>query len=204
MTNNRTPGTEAKIIQAARKVFLQKGMAGARMMEIATEAGINKALLHYYFRSKEKLFMAIFKESIEEMGQRINLVFSKKMPLDETIRNFVDQYMDMLIEHPYLPGFVVYEINRNPELLIQTVLQSSKKPNPLPFIQQLNEAIANGTIKAINPVNFIINLVSLCVFPFIARPMLMGIMNLSDKDFEAIMNTRKKETADFILNAMKP
>lgn len=196
--------TESKILVAARKVFQQKGMAGARMMEIAEEAGINKALLHYYFRSKEKLFLAIFKESIEVMGEKINSVFEKGLPIEDTIKYFVDQYIDMLIEMPYLPGFVLYELNRNPKELIDTMMQSTKKPNPFPLIQQLNIAIDAGKIRPINPLNFIINLLSLCVFPVIARPMIMGVLNITESEFEIIIRQRKTETTDFILNALRP
>ena len=106
--------TEERILEAAKKVFVQKGMAGARMQDIADEAGINKALLHYYFSNKEKLFEMIFLEAASKLFPRINAIFSSDQPLFEKIESFCEEYIAVVMENPYLPLFVLYEINQDP------------------------------------------------------------------------------------------
>ena len=96
-------GTEEKILSAARKIFTTKGMAGARMQDIANEAGINKALLHYYYRDKEKLFETIFLEEAQKFFPKINAIFQSDDPLFLKIEKFVDEYIDEMLENPYLP-----------------------------------------------------------------------------------------------------
>ena len=95
--------TEQIILEAAKKVFVRKGMAGARMQDIADEAGINKALLHYYFRNKEKLFEMIFMEAAEKFFPRINAIFDSDQPLFEKIESFCEEYISVVMENPYLP-----------------------------------------------------------------------------------------------------
>src|SRR6478672_10927133 len=102
---------EARILTAARKVFIAKGMAGARMQDIADEAGINKALLHYYFRSKEKLFEQIFKELSFQFLPRVNAIFESDKPLFEKIEMFCCEYISKMIENPFIQLFIVNEMN---------------------------------------------------------------------------------------------
>ena len=104
-----------KSLSAAREVFLQKGFAGARMQDIADEAGINKALLHYYFRSKEKLFETIFREAFEKLIPHITEVFSSDLPFYDKIRAFTDAYITMAIENPFIPLFVLNAMHSDPE-----------------------------------------------------------------------------------------
>src|SRR5690349_22190096 len=98
--------TQDRILDAARKVFVRKGMAGARMQDIADEAGINKALLHYYFRSKEKLFEQIFKELSFQFLPRVNAIFESDGSLFEKIEMFCSEYISKMIENPFIPLFI--------------------------------------------------------------------------------------------------
>ncbi len=113
--------TEEKILAAAKKVFIAKGMAGARMQDIADEAGINKALLHYYFRSKEKLFEMIFMEAAQKLFPKINFIFESDVSLFEKIENFCEEYITIMSENPYLPLFVLNEISRDPEIFMKKI-----------------------------------------------------------------------------------
>ena len=108
---------EEKILAAAHKVFTTKGMNGARMQDIADEAGINKALLHYYFKDKDKLFETIFVVEAQRFFPKITMIFQSDAPLFEKIENFVSEYIDEMQENPYLPWFVINEMNRDPEKL---------------------------------------------------------------------------------------
>ncbi len=195
--------TEDKILAAAKKVFLTKGMAGARMQDIANEAGINKAMLHYYFRNKEKLFEVIFMDAAQKLFPRINLIIESEMPLFEKIERFCDEYISILIENPYLPAFVLNEMNRDFEKFLSEVWGKNRLPRPQKFLEQLEKEIKKGTIKKISPVQLLMNLISLAIFPFVGKPMFQFNLNIDDLQFRMIMEQRKKEIPKFIIDAIK-
>ena len=195
--------TEEKIMNAAREVFTQKGFAATRMQEIADVAGINKGLLHYYFRSKNKLFHAVFDEAFGQFALRINEVFAADMPLFEKIEAFVSRYMDILIANPALPSFVINELNQKGGAFVNDLMNRKSKPNPLPLIGQIQMEVQAGRIREVNPFHLVLNMISLCVFPFIARPLFQGIARVDDQAYLKIMDNRKQEIIDFIHNAIR-
>ena len=117
MDKIKTENTETEILIAAKEIFQQKGMAGARMQEIADKAKINKALLHYYYRSKQLLFEAVFKSAFSLLAPQLNKVLNDDSDLFEKIRKFTENYVSFVIKHPYLPNFVIQELNKNPEFV---------------------------------------------------------------------------------------
>lgn len=191
--------TQHKILQAARKVFTTQGMAGARMQDIADEAAINKALLHYYFRSKDQLFEVIFTEEAQKFFPRINFIFNSELPLQEKIEVFTDAYITEMIENPYLPWFVVNEMNRDPDGFIQRLWGKGGKPSPKKFLEQVDNEIKKGNIRKISPRQLLMNLLSMCIFPFLGRPMFQRNLGINDKEFFTMMNERKKEIPAFIM-----
>lgn len=195
--------TEERILLAAKKIFVQKGMAGARMQDIANEAGINKALLHYYFRNKEKLFEVIFMEAAQKLFPRINQVFNSEQPLFEKIESFCEEYITVVIENPYLPLFVLNEINRDPEYFLGKVWSGKSKPNPEKFLQQIEAEVAKGTIKRTSPMHLLMNLISMTIFPFVSKPMFQKNLGLDELQFRSAMEQRKKEIPRFIIDAIK-
>jgi len=201
--NRKDQGAEEKILEAARKVFTTKGMAGARMQDIADEAGINKALLHYYFRDKEKLFDTIFMGEAQKFFPKINAIFQSDDPLFEKIEKFVNEYIDEMQENPYLPWFVINEVNRDPERFMQSVLGNDNRPKPAKFLEQIEKEIKKGTIKRISPVHLLMNLISMTIFPFVARPMITRNLRMSELQFKQAMEQRKKEIPKFIIDAIK-
>src|SRR5436309_879948 len=182
---------EEKIIAAARKVFLSKGLAGARMQDIADAAGINKALLHYYFRSKEKLFETIFKEAVHDFLPRVNQIFESDKTIFEKIEMFCKEYIDQIRRAPYLPIFILNEINRQPETLIKKMWGNRKPPVNL-FFAQVQREIKQGIIKPMHPAQLLMNMLSLCIFPFAARPIIEQVGGISKTQFDALMEERKK------------
>jgi AcrR family transcriptional regulator len=204
MVNDVTDtSTEEKILSAAREVFLQKGFAGARMQDIADEAGINKALLHYYFRSKEKLFETIFREAFGKLIPHITDVFSSDLPFYEKIRAFTNAYVTMAVENPFIPMFVLNAMHSDPENF-QKLFGDIPKKVPVPLIKaEIKKAVDEGLIRPIEPPQLVMNMLSLCLFPFIARPMFQMVMNISDVQFKKIMDQRKTEVADFIIQSIK-
>lgn len=195
--------TENKILAAAKKVFILKGMSGARMQDIADEAGINKALLHYYFRSKEKLFEVIFIEAAQKLFPKINSIFESDMPLFEKIRNFCDEYLTVMMENPYLPSFVVTEINRDPQNFIKKIWNKQNFPKPQKFLAQIEREVKRKVIKKISPLDLLINLISLSIFPFVAKAMIQSVIGLDELQFRAVMEKRKKDIAEFIIASIK-
>lgn len=193
---------EEKILSAAKKVFVENGLAGARMQDIANKAGINKALLHYYFRSKEKLFEVIFKEAAARLFPKISETLSLDIPLFDKIRQFTNDYLEIVIENPYLPLFVLNEINKQPSAFISKIF--GKHPPPIyKLAEQIEKEIKKGLIKPVSPAHLIINMLSMCVFPFIGKPMIQLTMNIDELQFRNMMEQRKTMIADFIIESIK-
>lgn len=198
--------TEEKIIQAAKEVFTEKGYAAARTQEIADRAGFNKGLLTYYFRGnvKENLFKAIFEEAFLKMTARMNIIFESEGTFERKIELVLDAYFDLLLENPNLPSFIVNELHTNTNAFVEEIMQKPTRPNPLPLIMQIMEEVAQGKIRPINPVHLILNVLSMTVFPFIARPLFQRMINVNDETFMDMMRQRKAEILDFVKHAIKP
>ena len=194
--------TEKKILDAAKIIFLKKGFDGARMQEIADEAKINKALVHYYFRSKDKLFDAIFREAFQQFLPQIAEIMTTQKPLFEILEIFVDSYITMLSNNPHLPSFVMHEINRNPERIVNIIKSSGIKPEYLE--KAIQKEIKAGIINPIKPIHLIINIIAMCLFPFMARPIIQGFMfNGSSEAYKKFLSERKKEVTSFIINSIR-
>lgn len=201
--HKKDESTEQRILEAARRVFLEEGMAGARMQDIADRAGINKALLHYYFRSKEKLFDMIFREAALRFMPRVSVLFEADIPLFDKIRTFTAAYIEMLIENPFLPVFMISEMHRqDPASFLEKIWQG-KRPAVDRFMTQVQEEIRQGIIKPIQPVHLMVNLMSMCIFPFAAKPMAQLVWNMSDPQFFALMEERKTIVAEFIIDSIR-
>ena len=202
MNKVKAENTETEILIAAKEIFQQKGMAGARMQEIADKAKINKALLHYYYRSKQLLFEAVFKSAFSLLAPQLNKALNDDTALFEKIRKFTESYISFVIKHPYLPNFVIQELNKNPEFVLK--LQSEKHfPSIEKFRLQVSDAIKQGIIRPIEPEQLFINIISLNIFPFIGQPLLMALVNVDKDSYGKIIENRKTEVADFIINSIK-
>ena len=200
---DKDKGTEEKILSAASQVFTTKGMTGARMQDIADKAGINKALLHYYFRDKEKLFEVVFMNEAQKFFPKINAIFNSDDPIFGKIENFVNEYINEMLENPYLPWFVLNEVNRDPDQFMYKIWGKENLPKPGKFLEQIETEVKNGTIKRIHPMHLLMNLLSMTIFPFIAKPMITRNLRLSEVQFRQAMEQRKKEIPGFIIDAIK-
>lgn len=202
MTKTKDTNTEENILNAAKRVFHEKGMDGARMQEIANEAGINKALLHYYYRSKQLLFEAVFKNAFMLLAPQLNKVLNSDDTLNEKIKNFTKNYISFTIKHPYLPNFIINELNRNPEF-VQKLISEKHFPTISKFKQQVEENIENGNIRPIKPEHLFINILALNIFPFIASPLLKGFLSINNENYKQLLEERTTEVSNFIINAIK-
>lgn len=199
---NQHKSTEKLIFQAAKDVFHRKGLAGARMQEIADEAGINKAMLHYYFRTKEKLFEAIFNEECNGFFAKLAELINVDLPLLDKIEFFVENYIDLLMKNSYIPVFIISEMHHNPErikdMFVDKVISVKQK-----FLGDITTAVSLGLIKPTDPRQLIVNIMALCIFPVAARPMLNFMMDMDEKEYTDFIEIRKKEVAKFIINSIK-
>lgn len=202
MDKIKTENTETEILIAAKEIFQQKGLAGARMQEIADKAKINKALLHYYYRSKQLLFEAVFKSAFSLLAPQLNKVLNDDSDLFEKIRKFTENYVSFVIKHPYLPNFVIQELNKNPEF-VQKLRSEKNFPSIEKFKLQVSDAINQGIIKPIEAEQLFINIISLNIFPFIGEPLLMALVNVDKESYNKILENRKTEVAEFIINSIK-
>lgn len=201
--NVKDKGAEEKILLAARKVFMSKGMAGARMQDIADEAGINKALLHYYFRDKDKLFETIFMDEALKFFPKINMIFQSDLSLFDKIEKFVQEYIDEMIANPYLPWFVMNELHRDADQFMYKIWGKENLPKPAKFLEQIEQEVKAGRIKKLSPVHLLMNMISMTIFPFIGKPMFVRNLRLNDKQFREIMEQRKTEIPKFIIDSIK-
>lgn len=202
MIKNKDISAEEKILNAARRIFENKGMSGARMQEIADEAKINKSLLHYYYRSKQLLFEAVFKTAFNKLAPQINLVLNSDQSICDKIINFSNNYTSFMLKHPYLPNFILQELNRNPDF-VKELISVDNFPNIVNFKIQIEKAVSEGKIRSIEAEQLFINILALNIFPFIGAPLLKGFINASDKEYKKILNKRKKEVAEFIIKSIK-
>ncbi len=195
--------TEEKIKEAARKLFTQKGFAATRTRDIAEEAGINLALLNYYFRSKQKLFDLIMMENFRQFLQGIKVNFlDENMTISERVEQIVPAYIDFLTSFPDLPLFILNEIRGNPSKIASRV-NDEIGPQRSRFFKQMLEANKAGKF-ALEPFHFVANLVGLTVFPFVGRPLLQRVTGVSDERFNELMQERKKLVADWLKMMVSP
>jgi len=195
--------TETTILDAARKVFVQHGFDGTTMQMIADESGINKALLHYYYRSKDRLFEAVFIEAFSKMIPNLMKIFTTDSDFFEKVRGFVDVYISTLLQYPQIPLFILHELRRNPDRIVELIKSTGVKPEQ--FMNLIKQEIQKGTIVPIDPLQLMVNLLALCIFPFAARPMIQGFIFKNDAGaYQVFLENRKKEVADFIIKAIKP
>ncbi|CAH8283224.1 TetR family transcriptional regulator [Mariniflexile fucanivorans] len=202
MKKTKDENTEEQILEAAKNIFQSKGMDGARMQEIADKAGINKAMLHYYYRSKQLLFEAVFNNAFLLLAPQLNTVLNDDSSIEEKIKNFTTNYISFILKHPYLPNFVIQELNRNPEFILK-MKENKEFPNLEKFKKQVNEEIKKGIIKPIAAEQLFINIMALNIFPFVAKPLIKAFINADDETYLQLMENRKTEVSNFIINSIK-
>jgi len=195
--------TEDKILESAQYIFHHKGFDGARMQEIADKAEINKGLLHYYYKSKDKLFESVFNIALEQMLGRLDITLKEDIGLFTKIEKLAESYITVLSKNTFVPNFVFQEINRNPEFFNEKFKKFNSLEGIKKFEEQIIEETSKGSIIEIDPKQLIINIISMSIFPFMAKPMAMGILDISEKEFNIIIEKRKTEVAQFTINSIR-
>jgi len=195
---------EERILKAATKIFREKGREGARMQEIADAAGINKALLHYYFRSKDQLFERVFQESARLFFFRLNEILQSERDIFQKITQLCDAYISLSVENPFIPVFIIGEMNRSQDIFISNMFTATQsRPDFSIFRQQLQAAAEAGIIRRVAPHQLIMNILGLCIFPVIAKPMMQFNMGIGEGEFMALMEERKRLVPELIISSLK-
>jgi AcrR family transcriptional regulator len=207
----RDRDTEQRILDAAHGVFVRRGTAGARMQEIAAAAGVNQALLHYYFRTKDRLSHAAFERAASQFMPAVIQVLASDEELDAKVAHIVELELDHLARTPYLPGYIISEVTHHPERARQLIAAitgrtpEAVRPQVITMLRrQIDARVRRGTMRAIAPEQFIVNLMSLCVFPFAARPMIAAMLGIDQPGFEQFIARRRHDLPAFFLGALRP
>ncbi len=195
---NKELSSEEKIIEAARKLFTQKGFAATKTRDIAEEADSNLALLNYYFRSKQNLFQIIIEKEFEELFGIITPILSnKEISLEEKIETLVSSYTKLLLGNPDLPFFVLSEIKDN-DFIAKRVKQNAEILSQPIIENQLRE----GGYR-VSAFNFIMNVMSLTLFPFMSKPLFVTSGLVNEEEFAHFIEQRKKDIPKWVMNTLK-
>ena len=201
--------TEARILDAAHRVFVRRGVAAARTQEIAEEAGVNKALLHYYFRTKERLSDAVFVRAARSLFPQILQALASDLPLRQRLQAAVEAEMDALDTNPFLPGYILCELRSDPDRL-STLLHGA-----LPVEQLRSQMFASlraaidaeveaGRLRRTEPQELLVALMSMLIFPHAAAHMLEVAAGLDEAARQRLAAWRRAELADFLLRGFAP
>ncbi|WP_020607363.1 TetR/AcrR family transcriptional regulator [Spirosoma spitsbergense] len=190
--------TESKIREVARRVFLENGYEGAKIRQIADEAGVNLAMVNYYFRSKEQLFKSIYLETFREFIGRIAVLVNEETPLEVKIWKIVDRYTDFILENPSVPMFILAEQRQEgsrffEEMNVKALIEGSY------FRRQLVEEAEKGHIRSVEPLQIIVTIMSNIIFPIMARPVISYVGSLDNNGFQQFIEARKQMVPEMIM-----
>lgn len=197
-----TTETERLILEAAIKEFSLKGFDGARTSAIAAEAGVTHAMLHYYFRTKEKLFQRIFHDKMKDiMDMLTGQIVVAEGTIKERITKGIELHFDFLKANSTLPIFMVSTINGRPELYKELIaeLMATFPKRIAPIQREFDKAADAGEIAHIEVTKLFGDIAALNVFPFIATSLFMAITGYGPDQREDFLEARKRETIDTIL-----
>ncbi len=198
----KNKNTEQKIFDAATELFMEKGVDRTSVRDIASKAGINLALMNYYFRSKENLFDAIFTNLVKENTRELLKILDSDMDLEEKVQNYVNAYIDILTSNPLLVPFFMAIIHRSQDKITKMKMISNLYGTEK-FSQQIVDEGKKGTIRRTDPSHFFVDMISLITFPFAIRPLIMDRNEMSAEDFNLFIHERKEHVTNLLLKNMK-
>jgi AcrR family transcriptional regulator len=195
--------TEERIFESATKVFIEKGLEGTRMQDIANHAGINRALLHYYYRTKDKLFDVVFEKTAEKIFMRFAPILDGKLTLEEKIRFFYKEHISFLQSNPKLPAFLLNEINRNPGRIKKMIQMINIEELWNTLEKQHKNEFSEYNISRDIFAQLLTSIAALSLFPFAARGIFEAIFEKTGIEFNKYIEQRKSYAADFVIKAIK-
>jgi TetR/AcrR family transcriptional regulator len=200
---SETPQTETLIKETAKRIFFQKGLLNATTQQIADEAGVNRALIHYYFRSRDQLFKTVLEEAVNETRNKVDSIFNSDEPFKIKISKYLDVFIDRNAEFPYIQNFIITEIMQDPEKMKE---HFSRKRNHMlkHIVPPLKKEIENGNIAPVDPEHFIVNMMSMCSYPLVAKPFIQNMFSYDDKMYRKFLKERKQVIYKVLFNEDLP
>jgi AcrR family transcriptional regulator len=197
---------EQSIIEAAENLFLEKGSASTSTTEIAKKAGCNQTLVHYYFRTKENLFQAIFIRKVMTFLSAFELIGKKDLPFREKLKEVIEAHFDVISANPRLPFFILNELTTKPERVVMIKEQFASKISPVfnHFDQEMKQAISNGEIRDMDTLELFLTIASLNVSVFLFNPILNEVLDLQNNKVTEFVQKRRDLNVEFVLNSLKP
>jgi TetR/AcrR family transcriptional regulator len=206
----KDPTKEELILSAAMDVFVERGWNGARMQDIADRAGINKALLHYYFRTKEKLYDRIIETVFSSFFMQVEQAFDDDDSFDRVLRRFIDAVIDIIAADPRLPMFILHELSqggKNVKAILSSIIGQYRLTLPQRMFALIERELEAGTIRPVDPGQFMITLLGACIYFFIAEPVVQPILMLSQPlasyDRRQLIAGRKESIFDVLYYGLK-
>lgn len=188
--------TKAKIADAAIRIFTRKGYDGTKTRDIADEAGINVATLHYHHKSKDELFSLVAKSAMTEFVAIYYDVFREENSLEEIVRGFVDGFTDLFIRKPHIATFCLVESERNPEAFIEIV---DFKDAAIVLTNKLADLEETGRIRHISAPSFTGALVGMTIYPFITKGSVLYSGDFDEAQFLAFVEEQRRVIPEMIL-----
>lgn len=204
MKEHKETNTEQLILKCAEEVFLERGFDGAKTTEIAKRAGVNHAMLHYYFRTKQNLFDVIFKNKVELFATSFSNTLAQELPLFDKIRQAIELHFDFIAQNPRLPFFLYTEIINNDErkLLFINTVKAKVENTIIEFDKSLSKEIEKGNIRKIDVTQLLLNIIALNVTTFMAYPIIETLIE-NEEERKKLIETRKKNNVEFIINSIR-
>jgi AcrR family transcriptional regulator len=199
--------TEQNIVAAAEQLFLEKGYALTSTVEIAKKAGCNQALVHYYFRTKENLFQAIFEQKVMIFMTGLTNLDHQNLPFEEALTRIIESHFDILAANPRLPFLILNELTTNPDRVqaLKDMVMTRLDLRPVMRMQMLlDEEIRKGKVRPTTMLEISLTMASLNVMLFIARPIVCGVLEIENDDYNEMIARRRKEHVDIILRSIRP
>ncbi len=194
--------TRQKILNTAKELFIEKGFSATTMRDISSRANINKGLLHYYFQSKQMLFVNVMQMTTFELFPKIDSILNLKVPFDQKLELIVDVYIEFLLSNPRLPAFIINELNSNTDLFVDIIMQAeiyTRILNIASMILKEEDLKKSG----MEPFQFIVNFLSLMLYPFLMKPLVQKVTGMDDENFSHNIRLRKKIILDTLFNSIK-
>lgn len=204
MFNDKNSEVKERILNVARELFITHGYNATSVRDIAKAADTNVAMVNYYFSSKYNLFEIIFSDAINVLFSRVIKVLNSDKPISELIASWIDSYYETLMEYPQIPIFILNAISQNPERLVAKINEFEPYNLYVKISERLEVEARKGTIRETPSLDFLLNILSLCVFPFMFGSMATKVAGKTLEDYNEVLEEHKKYVIDFVINALKP
>jgi AcrR family transcriptional regulator len=195
--------TEKLIKEKAKILFFQKGFLNATTQEIADEAGVNRALIHYYFRSREQMMETLLDETLQEKKDRVRSILASDLPFRQKIAHYIDIVVDYGLKYPFLDNFIISEMARRPDKVKIFCAKDRFKSSDL-IRDALAKEVKQGKIADVSAEHFMVNLISLCNYPLLAKSVIQAIHGLTDAAYRKFLVERKRIIFRTIFNEEMP